>query len=58
MTIRGTIPDWRRWTGEAFPSSGQYLLPVAAAPITIDLERDEGVYFDPNVWMVHTVDPG
>lgn len=58
MTIRATISEWRRWTGEAFPSSGEYLLPVAAAPIAIDLERDEGVYFDPNVWMVHAVDPG
>lgn len=58
MTIRGTIADWRRWTGEAFPNSGQYLLPVAAAPIAIDVERDEGVYFDPNVWIVHTADPG
>ena len=58
MTIRGSIADWRHWTGEAFPNSGQYLLPVAAAPISIDLERDEGVYFDPNVWMVHKVDHG
>ena len=58
MTIRGTIAEWQRWTGEAFPSSGQYLLPVAAAPIEIDRERDEGVYHDPNVWMIHAVDRG
>lgn len=57
MTIRGSVADWERWTGEAFPGSGRYLLPVAAAPIEIDRERDEGVYYDPNVWMVHVIDP-
>jgi GNAT superfamily N-acetyltransferase len=53
MTIRGSVGDWERWTGEVFPDTGDYLLPVAAAPIHIDREADEGVYYDPNVWVVH-----
>lgn len=53
MTIRGSVADWQRWTGEAFPSTGRYLLPVAAAPVEIDREADLGLYYDPNVWMVH-----
>jgi GNAT superfamily N-acetyltransferase len=57
MTIRGSIRDWEGWTGIDFPGSGDYILPFAAAPVTIDREADEGVYYDPNVWVVHDVDP-
>jgi hypothetical protein len=55
MTIRGTVAEWETWTGQTFPGTGDYLLPVAAAPVHIDLEADEGVYFDPNVWVVHPI---
>jgi GNAT superfamily N-acetyltransferase len=53
MTIRGSVADWERWTNLAFPETGDYILPVAAAPIHIDRDGDEGVYYDPNVWVVH-----
>ncbi len=55
MTIRGSVGDWERWTGRVFPDTGDYILPVAAAPIHIDREADEGVYFDPNIWLVHEI---
>lgn len=55
MTIRGSIADWEGWTGTTFPGSGDYVVPFAAAPIHIDREGDEGVYFDPNVWVVHDI---
>jgi GNAT superfamily N-acetyltransferase len=53
MTMRGTVSEWREWTGLAMPESGDYLPEGAAAPVHIDVERDEGVYYDPNVWVVH-----
>ena len=53
MTMRGTVAEWREWTGLAMPETGSYLPDGAAAPVTIDVEADEGVYFDPNVWVVH-----
>ena len=53
MTIRGSIADWEGWTGDIFPGTGDYILPFAAAPIHIDREADEGIYYDPNVWVVH-----
>ena len=56
MTIRGPVADWERWTGLSFPESGPYVLPVATNPIEIDRERDEGVYRDANVWVIHTID--
>jgi GNAT superfamily N-acetyltransferase len=53
MTMRGTVADWEDWTGLAFPDSGEYVLPGATSPLRIDRERDDGVYHDQNVWMVH-----
>ena len=53
MMVRGTVADWEAWTGMAFPDSGPYVVPRATQPVVIDRERDEGVYYDQNVWMVH-----
>ena len=56
MMVRGSVADWESWTGMAFPESGRYVVPPATQPVVIDRERDEGVYFDQNVWMVHAID--
>lgn len=53
MAIRGSVADWEGWTGLQFPDSGDYILPTATSPMTIDRDRDEGVYYDQNVWIVH-----
>lgn len=53
MTIRGTLPEWEKWTGMKFPQSGEYIIPGALNPVKISLEANEGVYVEPNVWMVH-----
>ena len=45
----------------SFPESGPYVVPGALQSVLMDLERDEGRYEDPNVWMRHPVtdvDPG
>jgi hypothetical protein len=41
------------WAGMSFPESGSYVVPGALVPVEIDRERDEGLYVEPNVWMVH-----
>lgn len=56
MKVLGTVADWERWTGMRFPESGEYVIPGALTPVMIDLERDEGVYLDPNVWMAYRLD--
>jgi hypothetical protein len=53
MTMGGTVADWERWTGLALPESGSYVIAGATSPLSVDRERDEGVYHDQNVWMVH-----
>jgi len=58
MYIPGTVAQWEEWTGMAFPDSGSYVVPGALAPITIDRAADQGVYVEPNVWMLHEVSSG
>jgi hypothetical protein len=53
MEIRGSVADWEGWTGLSFPDSGRYVVATATSPVTIDRERDMGVYLDENVWIVH-----
>ena len=54
-TVRGTPAEWEQWTGLRFPQTGQYVIPGALNPVEMDVEKAEGVYIEPNVWMVHKV---
>jgi hypothetical protein len=53
MLIRGTREEWESWTGMKFPQSGPYIIPGALVPMQMDVEKNEGVYIEPNVWTVH-----
>ena len=53
--IRGTRAEWEEWTGLKFPQSGQYIIPGALNPIEMNIEKDEGIYIEPNVWTVHRI---
>lgn len=53
--IRGTRAEWEEWTGMRFPQSGDYVIPGALVPVVMDVEKDEGVYVEPNVWLLHAV---
>jgi GNAT superfamily N-acetyltransferase len=55
MTIRGTRAEWEEWTGMKFPQSGRYVIPGALNPMAMNVGEDEGVYVEPNVWMVHEI---
>ena len=55
LVVTGKISEWEGWTGMSFPESGPYVVPGALQPVQMDLERDEGRYEDPNIWMRHPV---
>jgi hypothetical protein len=55
MVIPGTVSEWEEWAGMAFPESDEYVVPGALTLVSIDLERDRGLYVEPNVWMHHTL---
>ena len=56
MRISGTVAEWEDWTEMALAESGEYVFPHGLAPLGVDREQDLGLYFEPNLWMVHSVD--
>lgn len=55
-TVRGSRMEWESWTGMKFPQSGLYIIPGALNPMEINIEKDEGIYIEPNVWIVHKIE--
>ena len=53
VTVTASIQDWEKWTGMRFSTSGSYCIPDGLAPVSIDLEKDQGTYREPNVWYFH-----
>jgi GNAT superfamily N-acetyltransferase len=53
MRVTGTVAEWEEWTKLLFPETGSYVVPGALVPVEINCERNEGLYLEPNVWMVH-----
>jgi GNAT superfamily N-acetyltransferase len=54
-TIRGARAEWEKWTGMKFPQSGEYVIDGALNPMEMNVEKEEGAYIEPNVWMVHKI---
>src|SRR5215218_1025952 len=52
-SVPGSVAEWEEWAQMAFPETGAYVVSGALVPVEIDRERDEGLYVEPNVWMVH-----
>ena len=55
LRITGTVAEWESWTEMAFPESDVYPFPGGLSPVTIDRDADLGTYWEPNVWMRHSV---
>lgn len=55
VRVSGTVAEWEEWTEMAFPESGEYVIPGGLQLLAVEREADSGVYYEPNVWMVHTV---
>ena len=39
----------------AFPETGEYVIPQGLATVSINIERNLGRYFEPNVWVRHSM---
>jgi hypothetical protein len=57
LQITGTVSEWEDWTRLAFPDSGDYWFPGGLTTVTIDREAERGSYWEPNVWMRHSLPP-
>jgi hypothetical protein len=51
--VTGTVAEWEEWTSMLFPETGDYIVPGALTPITIQCEKNEGRHAEPNVWLLH-----
>jgi len=40
QTMTGTVEEWQAWTGVAFPSTGEYVIPEGLSTLQIDREAD------------------
>lgn len=53
LEITAPVTDWEQWTGMRFPDDGEYVFPGGLTPLSV---RDGiGCYWEPNVWVRHTV---
>jgi hypothetical protein len=55
LRITGTVAEWEQWTGMSFPETGEYWLPGGLSTVAIDRDAGTGAYWEPNVWMKHTL---
>ena len=55
MLIQGSGQDWQEWTEIDFTKSGKYQIDGALDLVELDVEKDKGMYIEPNVWMIHEV---
>jgi hypothetical protein len=55
LQITGTVAEWEEWTELSYPESGDYWFPSGLATVAIDRDADSGRYWEPNVWMRHSV---
>jgi hypothetical protein len=39
VTVRGSVGDWERWTGQRFRTSGKHAVPGALVPVVIRSPR-------------------
>lgn len=53
QTLRAPVASWEDWAGLALPTSGQYVIPGAPSPLTIDREHDLGTLVEANIWIQH-----
>ncbi|MFD1990029.1 non-ribosomal peptide synthetase [Paenibacillus nicotianae] len=53
--ITGNLDDWKKWTSLSFNASGKYNTAVTLQPVSINVEQNTGIYYDPSVWVQHFV---
>jgi GNAT superfamily N-acetyltransferase len=53
VRVSGSVSEWEKWTEMDFPESGEYVIPGGLQLLAVDREADSGLYYEPNVWMIH-----
>lgn len=53
LEIEAPVSEWESWIEMELPADGEYVFPQGLAPLTVAAGR--GLYFEPNVWMLHDI---
>ena len=53
--VTGSFSDWQDWTGIDIESDDTAAVPGALANLVLDKERDSASYYDPCVWIEHSL---
>jgi len=56
VVVRASIQDWEEWTGLKFFCSSDFVIPGALSTVHFDLEKNEGVYYEPNIWVKYSLE--
>lgn len=51
--LAGRVAQWEEWLDLPLPASGEYVAPELLSTLRVDYDADEGVTWEPNVWVVH-----
>jgi hypothetical protein len=51
MVVEEHVSFWETWIGHRLNASASYVVKGALAPVEIDLDRQTGLYQEPNVWV-------
>lgn len=55
MVVDEPLAFWETWANRRFEQSGHYAVDGALTPIAIDIEKQTGIYEEPNVWVAYSV---
>lgn len=53
LVIEASVAEWERWTGLAFPESGEYVVPGGHVPLSVDRAKGRGRYAEPHAWFAY-----
>jgi GNAT superfamily N-acetyltransferase len=53
MTYGGSLEEWAEKSGISIVGSGKYIVEGALQPVKIDVKKNTGVYYDPNIWIYY-----
>jgi hypothetical protein len=51
--VKASVSVWERWVEMEIPADGDYIFPRGLAPLVVS--DGSGLYFEPNVWMLHDI---
>lgn len=53
MQVEMSVASWQEYMNVEIIGSGSYVIEGGLTTVEIDIDNDIGVYFEPNVWMLH-----